>query len=177
MKRIIFIYGGISGFIVVSSTLIGILLAQGEGGGTFTVWMGYLIMLIVLSVIFVGIKKYRDQECGGIVTFGAALLVGLGISAVAGAVYVAVWEIYLAMTDYAFIGDYAQSVIAAKRAAGVDAETLQATIAEMEILETRYASFLFRLPMTFIEIFPVGILISLISAAILRNRKFLPARK
>src|SRR3546814_12654255 len=35
---------------------------------------------------------------------------------------------------------------------------------------------MFRLPMTFVEIFPVGVLVSLVSAAVLRNPRVLPAR-
>ncbi len=47
----------------------------------------------------------------------------------------------------------------------------------METFKAQYANPLFRLPMTFIEIFPVGVLVSLISAAILRNPRVLPARR
>ena len=39
-----------------------------------------------------------------------------------------------------------------------------------------YANPLFRLPITFVEMFPIGVLISLVSAAVLRNSRFLPAR-
>ena len=39
-----------------------------------------------------------------------------------------------------------------------------------------YANPLYRLPITFVEMFPVGVLISLVSAALLRNSRFLPAR-
>ena len=40
-----------------------------------------------------------------------------------------------------------------------------------------YANPLYRLPITFVEIFPIGVLISLISAVLLRNSRFLPARR
>ena len=46
----------------------------------------------------------------------------------------------------------------------------------MDAFKIQYADPLFRLPMTFVEIFPVGVLVSLISAGLLRNRRFLPAR-
>jgi hypothetical protein len=39
-----------------------------------------------------------------------------------------------------------------------------------------YSNPLYRLPITFVEMFPVGVLISLISAAVLRNSRVLPAR-
>ena len=40
-----------------------------------------------------------------------------------------------------------------------------------------YADPLFRLPMTFTEIFPVGLLVSVVCAGLLANRRFLPVRR
>jgi hypothetical protein len=172
MKRIIFIYGFIAGLVVICSLLLGLALSSGEAPGRAG---SYLIMLIALSMIFVGIKRYRDQHLGGVIRFGTATLLGLGIAAVAGVVYVVVWEIYLAMTDYAFIDQYVQGVIAGKEAAGVSGPELEAVVESMENMQRQYSNPLFRLPMTFLEIFPVGLLITLVSAAILRNSKALPA--
>ena len=73
------------------------------------------------------------------------------------------------------IGEYMQAVIEGKKAAGMAGEELETLIASMETLSQQYASPLFRVPMTFLEIFPFGLIISLISAALLRNSKFLPA--
>ena len=174
MKKIILVYGAIAGTIVIGSILLGFA-AEDKLGVLTTEWFGYLIMFVALSLIFVGVKKYRDTEMGGVITFTKALLPGLGIAAVAGACYVIGWEMYLAATDYAFIDLYTQGVIDAKREAGVSGEELEQAIARMEQLKVQYANPLFRVPMTFLEIFPVGLLISLISAAILRNPRVLPA--
>ena len=51
-----------------------------------------------------------------------------------------------------------------------------AVTAQMDEFRRQYANPFFRLPMTFVEIFPVGVLISLISAGLLRNSRFLPPR-
>ena len=40
-------------------------------------------MIVALSVIFLGVKRYRDQELGGVIRFGTAFMLGLGIAAVA----------------------------------------------------------------------------------------------
>jgi hypothetical protein len=174
MQRIILTYGAIAGFIVIGSAILGLALSGGEEVHAEE-WLGYLIMLIALSLIFLGIKRYRDEHLGGVIRFGTATLVGLGIAAVAGVIYVAVWEAYLAMTDYAFMEQYTRGVIEAKQAEGVTGDELQAVADNMESMKRQYANPLFRLPMTFLEIFPVGLLITLISAAILRNRKALRA--
>ena len=64
-----------------------------------------------------------------------------------------------------------------QKAAGVTGEALQKVIDQMEQFKLNYANPLYRLPMTFMEIFPVGVLVSLISAALLRNTRFMPARR
>jgi len=174
MGGIAIIYGGISGAIVIAIMTIGIVLSpDGSHGG---VAFGYLIMVIALTMIFLGVKRYRDSSLGGVIRFGPAFLLGLMIAAVAGAVYVLGWEGYLAATGHKFIEEYAASVIEARKAAGLAGEALAAEIAKMDELKRNYANPLFRLPMTFIEIFPVGAVIALVSAAILRNPKAFPAR-
>jgi len=75
-----------------------------------------------------------------------------------------------------FRHDYTASVIAAKESAGLTGLELQAEIDEMAQLTQRYGNPAFRPPMTFLEIFPVGLLISLLSVGILRNSKVLPMR-
>jgi len=171
MTRIIFTYGLISGVVIIFGILGTIMMS-----GTHSVWLGYLIMLVSLSSILVGVKQYRDRDLGGAIKFGKALLMGLGIALVASIAYVLIWEAYLALTHYTFMDQYINATLAAKRAAGVTGADYQRAVAQMETLRQQYANPLFRMPMTFIEIFPVGLLIALISAALLRNPRFLPAR-
>ena len=101
---------------------------------------------------------------------------GLGIAVVASIAYVVVWEIYLAATHYSFMGKYIEQTLAAKRAAGVTGAAYQKLVTNMEAMRTQYANPLYRVPMTFMEIFPVGFLVALVSAALVRSSKFLPAR-
>jgi hypothetical protein len=67
-------------------------------------------------------------------------------------------------------------MIEAERAKGVSGPDLDAFIAQMQSMTEQYRNPAFRLPITFLEIFPVGLIISLIAAALLRNPRFLPAR-
>ena len=175
MTRIIFIYGLIAGAVTAVAITITILLPAGNPLHE-SLWVGYLIMLVALSAILVGVKQYRDEVQGGVIGFGKALLVGLGIAAVAGAAYALVWEIYLALTHYTFTDVFIRQTLAAKRAAGVTGAAYQKAVADMETFRVQYANPLYRIPMTFVEIFPVGVLIALASAASLRNPRFLPAK-
>ena len=174
MLKIAAIYGAISGSIIIAVMSVGIFFG-GEHGGASAVF-GYTVMLVALILIFVGVKRYRDQSLGGVIKFGPAFGLGLAIAAVAGVFYVIGWEISLAATDYTFAEDYAAGVIAAKEKAGVTGEALEKVAAEMRASVEQYKNPLFRMPMTFIEIFPVGLLVALVSAALLRNPKVFPAR-
>src|ERR1700712_296505 len=73
--------------------------------------IGYTIMLVALSTIFVAIKRYRDLDRGGVVGFWRALGLGVGISAVAGVIYVIAWETSVWIAHLDFAGSYAQAMI------------------------------------------------------------------
>jgi hypothetical protein len=174
MIRIATIYGLVSGLIIIAGVIATILI--GGGAPHSDVWLGYLIMLLGLSAVLVGVKQYRDQALGGVIRFLPALGVGLAIAIVASLAYVLVWEAYLAATGYVFMDQYVAATLEARRAAGVtpaEYAELQRQLADMA---RQYRSPLYRLPMTFAEIFPVGLLVALVSAALLRNPRFLPAR-
>jgi hypothetical protein len=175
MINISFLYGTIAGLIVIGIAL-GLMTFAGDGHLAGSEFLGYLVMIVALTLIFFGVKRYRDREGGGVIKFVPALMLGLGIAFVAGIIYVLVWEVYDAATNHKFINEYAASVIKAKQDGGATGPDLDAATAEMEKLKVDYANPLFRLPMIFLEIFPVGLVIALISAAILRNPKVLPAR-
>lgn len=175
MTRIILIFGIISGALVAGGITATIVFSGGKPPHS-SLWLGYLIMLVALSSILVGVKQYRDQTLGGVIGFWKALGIGVGIAAVAGVAYVVVWETYVALAHYDFATDYARATLAAKRAAGVSGAEYSKAAAEMEAFRQNYANPFFRWPMTFIEIFPVGVLIALVSAGLLRNPRFFPAR-
>ncbi len=175
MSRIILIFGIAAGLLVAVPMCL--MVANAEPGSAATShFTGYLIMLLALSLVFFGVKRLRDRELGGVIRFFPALLAGLGISAVAGVIYVIGWEITLAATDFAFIDSYSASAVESARAKGASAAEIDEVVAQMDEFRRQYANPLFRMPVTFIEIFPVGLLVSLISAALLRNSRFLPAR-
>ena len=167
-------YGLLSGFVIITIMIAGIVLG-GPDSFLSSEWFGYLVMLVALTFIFVGVKRYRDVERGGVIRFGPAFAMGLAIAAAAGVAYVTVWEAYLAMTDYAFMDEYVAGIMRSRQAAGASAAEMAQEMAQLESLRVNYANPLFRSPMTFLEISPVGLLVSLVSALLLRNPKVLPA--
>lgn len=172
MFRIMLIYGAIAGVVIIGVMSLGMFLSGGSG----SVVQGYLTMLVVLSLIFVGVKRYRDKELGGVIKFLTALGLGIGIAAVAAVFYVLSWEASLHLTDFAFVENYKQSTIAAYEAKGLTGAELAEKITALETMMSNYDNPVYRVPMTFLEIFPVGLLVALISAALLRNPKVFPAK-
>lgn len=170
MSRYIFVYGGIVGALIIITMIFGIAMGGAESSFASQAF-GYTIMLVALSMIFVATKRYRDRDLGGVIRFGQAMALGLGIAAVSGVAYVVIWEAYLAATDYAFIDEYAARTLETLRAEGASADA----IASAERMNANYAKLWFRLPVTFSEIFPVGALVSLVSSLVLRKSQVLSA--
>jgi Protein of unknown function (DUF4199) len=174
MGRIILVYGVIAG--VTVAVLMRIAMMLFPEGGTAGVVAGFSSMIIALTFVFVGVKRYRDVELGGIIRFGKALGVGFGIAAIATCFYVAAWELYLFFTNYTFMDEYTRLALEQAKEAGKSAAEIAALAKEMDGFKALYANPFSRMAVTAMEISPVAILMPLISAALLRNSRFMPAK-
>jgi hypothetical protein len=155
--RYALIYGLIAGMVIMLVILGGSALAPNSAVFQ-TVWFGYLVMFVAMTFLFVGVKRYRDVEKGGVIRFLPALGMGLAIGLVAVIAYVVIWEIYLAATHYAFIDSYFSAP-------------------EMAELRAWYSNPLNRVFATAQELAPVALIMAVASAALLRNPRLLPARR
>lgn len=173
--RYALVYGSLSGLIIILVIMAGLLLIPDGSSFSHSLWFGYLVMLAGMTFIFVGTKRYRDVERGGVIRFLPAFGLGLAIALVAGIIYVAVWETYLAATGYRFMDEFIAATINRHRAAGDSPAEIARIAAEMEDMRLAYANPLVRIGMTFMEVFPVGFIVALISAALLRNPRLFPA--
>jgi hypothetical protein len=169
------IHGGIGGAIAIA--IISTTLVLEVSNHTSSVWFGYLVMLASLSLIFVGVKRYRDVERGGVIRFWRALGLGAGMAVVAGLFYAIGWEIFIAASSYDFIADYSATMVDNLRAEGATPAAIQAKVAELAEMAVYYNNPAIRVSMIFAEIFPVGLLVALVSAALLRNPRMLPATR
>jgi hypothetical protein len=178
MTNIVFLYGTFAGLIVIGVMIAFIIASGGEPDmADNSLLFGYTTMIVALSMIFFGVKRYRDRDLGGVIKFLPAFLMGLAISVVAGVIYVLGWEVYMAATDGSYMKAYMDHYIAGEKAKGLAGPALDKMVAEMNAMMTAYNTNMpYRMGITFMEIFPVGAIIALISAALLRMPKFLPAR-
>jgi len=175
MKRIIAIYGLVSGATVAGVSFGAMAVWGGDGKAAGSEWLGYSVMVIALSLIFVAVKSYRDEELGGVIRFSTALKLGLGISLVAGVIYVIGWEIYYQTLGAGFMDDYIASSIEQMLADGASAARVAEARREMEEFKDLYSLLPARMGITLLEILPVGLVISLICAGLLRTSAVPPA--
>lgn len=174
MGRIIIVYGVIAG--VTVALLMRIAMMLFPEGGTGGVIAGFSSMIVALTFVLIGVKRYRDIELGGVIRFGKALAVGFGIAAIATILYVAAWELYLYFTDYTFMDEYTRIALDQAQKAGKSASEIAALTKEMDGFKAIYANPVSRMAVTAMEIAPVAILMPIISAALLRKSSFMPAR-
>ena len=175
MKRNILVFGLIAGVII--STFMGISMAimgcssDDMGGSTGSMIIGFSAMAVAFSFVFVGIKNFRDKQNGGIITFGKAVLLGFMISLIASTLYVLTWavEYHFFMPD--FMDHYSAMQVKQLQESGMTGSELESSIKEIETASYNYKHNPFFFAMyTYMEILPVGILITLISALILKRK-------
>jgi hypothetical protein len=177
MFRDILKYGLIGGLIVGGIDFTMFTFAGDQPHFEHGMLIGYTIMLMALTTVFLGIKRHRDAELGGVIRFWPAFGMGLAISLIASVCYVAAWEASQAITHADFPTAYSNFVLEQARAEGKAAAELAQMAKELDEFKVMYANPMMRLPMIFSEIFPVGVLVSLVSAALLRKPGFMPARR
>ncbi|MBC9909061.1 DUF4199 domain-containing protein [Chitinophaga varians] len=171
MKKNVLVFGLISGAIISLMMVFSVLWCYKDPNFKGNMYLGYAGMLIAFSFIFVGIKNYRDKYNNGTVTFGKAFKVGLLIALIAATAYVVVWlfDFYLFVPD--FMDKYNAHMLKEAREAGADAATLSKKMAEAENFRQLYKNPLFVILITYAEVLPLGIVIALISALILKRKK------
>jgi hypothetical protein len=176
MKKIILTYGLIAGAIVSAMMLISMpLYNKGVINMDYGELIGYTTMVIALSMVFFGIKSFRDNHQNGAITFGKGLQVGLLISVIATLMYAFAWEITYSRMSEEFTQKMSERHIEKIKAGGATEAEVQAAKKEMASFVEMYKNPFVRFGMTTMEIFPVGLVISLLSAGLLRRKEFLPA--
>ena len=165
------IYGSISGSLIISSFFI-VFFIQGDNPDySIGELVGYASMLLAFTAVFIGMKNFRDKSLGGIMTFKQGFLTGLGIVLVASSIYVIGWMIY----QPNFAPDFADKYNAAEIAkvqvdTDLSEEEKKEQIHEMEEFLVSYKKPYVMAAYTFLEIFPVGLVVALIAALFLKKK-------
>jgi hypothetical protein len=176
MKRNILVFGTISGLIVSTfmATSMAIVGCSGgeKGMGILSMVIGFASMAAAFAFIFVAIKNYRDKQNGGVVTFGKAFMMGLAVSFIASTMYVITWGVEFHYFLPNFMDKYSAMQVKQLEASGMTGTVLQEKLKGIEDMNFKYKnSIVYFAFATYMEIFPVGILMSLIGALVLKRKK------
>ncbi len=181
MKKIVLTFGLLSGGIVSVLLILALLLMEGNtmdyDSGEL---VGYASMIVALSLVFFGIKSFRDNVQSGTIKFWKAMHVGVLITLVASLLYATTWEVYYQADSElrsTFMAKYTEHVTNKMKEKGASAVEIEKKVQEMQQLSELYKNPFFRFGITLLEILPVGILVTLVSATILRKKAVLPAEK
>lgn len=130
--------------------------------------MGYAGMVVIFSLIFFGIRNYRNNELAGIISFGQAFKTGLYIALTGATTYVVVWLFYY----YLFVPDFLDAYIphVLKEIPQNDTAALEAKTKEMADFKEMYKNPGFIVLITYFEVLPVGIVVALVSSFILKRK-------
>ncbi|MBO9561747.1 MAG: DUF4199 domain-containing protein [Niastella sp.] len=171
MKKIVLVFGLIAGLIVTGMMVYGTLQMKNNEHFQDSMVLGYTTMVVAFSLIFVGVKNFRDKHNNGVISFGKAFRIGLYITLIASTMYVGAWliEYYFFFPD--FTEKYTACVIKDAKKSGATQVELNAKMAEMAQMQEMYKNPLFVVLFTYLEIFPVGLIITLICAFLLKKKR------
>jgi hypothetical protein len=173
MRKSVLTFGLIGGVIISVLMDTSLLLSKYIGSG-HSMLLGYTIMVASFLLVYFGIRSYRDNTLAGQISFGRAFTCGLLITLITTVCYVATWEVLYFNFMPHFMDSYFAAQIHHVQAAGLDPATTAAKVAEIQHSQQLYQNPFVNMAYTFIEPLPVGLIITLISAAILRKKAPVP---
>jgi hypothetical protein len=169
MQKIVLTFGLLSG--VVAAVLMAATMPFAERiGFDRMLVVGYTSIVISMLFVYFGIRSYRDNVLGGRISFGRGFQAGLLITVISCVCYVAAWLVinYTVMPDFA--DKYAAYLIEDKRAGGASQAEIDEVAKQAEDMKRMLENPFINAAVTFTEPFPVGLLVTLISAAVLKRK-------
>jgi hypothetical protein len=169
MKKAILTFGLISG--VVSSVMMcgTMLFFHDPDHGEKGLVVGYTAIVLSFLLVYFGIRSYRDNLAGGTITFGRGFTIGICITLISCAFYVVTWEVLYFNFLHGIMDSYFARQIAKVQSTAGSPQAIKAQVASIRHSQQLYENPFVNALYTFMEAFPVGLLITLISAAILRR--------
>jgi len=170
MKKTVLTFGLISGAISAATMLATIPIADKLGCGKGEI-LGYSVMVLSALMVFFGVRSYRENAGNGRLTFGCGFAVGILITLISSACYVATWELvyYKLMPDFA--DKYAAHMAERAKASGASQEKIDEQVRQAKQFKRMYDNPTINVGITFMEVFPVGLVVTLVSAGILRKKE------
>jgi hypothetical protein len=169
MKRTVVTFGLISGA-VSSLMMVAALPFADRIGFDKGEYVGYTTIVLSFLLVFFGIRSYRDNAGNGQITFSKGFAVGICITLISCLCYVATWEVLYFHFMPGFMDKYSAYMVEKLKAKGASSAAIQAQLQQVKKYKDMYDNPLLNAAMTFLEPFPIGLVITLVSAAVLRRK-------
>jgi hypothetical protein len=169
MRRTVLTFGVISGVVSAAMMLATLPFVDAIGFDKGEL-VGYTAIVLSFLLVFFGIRAYRQDAGAGRITFGRAFAVGILITLISCAFYVMTWEVIYFKLMPGFGEKYAGYMVAQARAAGGSQDAIDARVRDAQTFKEMYDKPLVNAALTFTEPFPIGLAMTVISAAVLRKR-------
>ncbi len=171
MNKTILTYGLISGAVasvlMVASAIYFKNSMDYQNGELF----GYAGILLSMLFVYFGVRTYRDRKGPEeTLSFGEAFKVAILITLISCVCYVVAWLIVYQTLMPDFMDKFIEQTLAQMKNSGATEEQISQEAAKMEEYKTMYQNPLIRAAFTFLEPFPVGLLVSLVSSLVLRRK-------
>lgn len=170
MKKTILTFGLISGAISTLMMVATVPFAHKIGFDKALI-IGYTNIILSFLLVFFGIRSFRDNVGNGQITFVRGFTVGILITLISCLCYVATWEVLYFKFMPDFMDTYVAHMVEQVKASGATAAQIQKQIEDLNKFKVDYKNPFYNAAMTFIEPFPVGLVITLLSAAVLRRKQ------
>ncbi|MFC5860668.1 DUF4199 domain-containing protein [Acidicapsa dinghuensis] len=162
---------GLAGGAVSAALMLGTMPFAHRIGSDLALLLGYTTMVLSFLLVYFGIRSYREKNSGGRITFAKGLAVGLGITAITCVFYVATWEVvYFGFMPH-FMDSYWAAEVAKIKASGAGEEKIAKKLKAIDETKQMYDNPVYNAAMTFLEPLPVGLVMTLISAGVLRRKE------
>ena len=168
MKRTVLKFGLLSG-LVSAAMMLATVPFMHSIGFDYGLIVGYTAIVLSFLFVYFGIRSYRESH-GGALTFGRGFSVGILITLISCAFYVATWQLVYFKLAPGFMDKMEAYSIEKKKAAGGTEQEIEAVKQQMAQFRVAYDNPLTNAAYTFVEPFPVGLLVTLISAGALRRK-------
>lgn len=170
MERKVLIWGLVLGTILAGSGMYVTSLVYHNPQFKSNDTIGYAAMIVVFSLIFFGIRNYRDRHLNGVISFGKAFKTGALIGWVGATMYVVFGLLYIFLFAPDFLDKYTLHVLDQAAANGATPAELAAKTKEMAHFKQMYKNPLYAILISYAEVLPIGLIVVLLSALFLKRK-------
>lgn len=165
MKKLIFVFGSFIGIILSVNSIIHINMLYSNPDYKANDVIGYATMVIMFSLIYFGVRNYRNNYLDGKIGFAQAFKTGALMCFIASTFYVVLGLLYYYLFVPDFIDVYSDYVIR-----NTEPDKVEAITSQMANFKEMFKNPLFAILISYVEVLPIGMVVAFFSALIVKKK-------